>query len=279
MAPVRGASRRLLRDWVKRVLTGYWTHSGYLNWDSGLGFERWHQAKKLGLSQQALIGIAQARELQPTPAYGRWAKWMLDRGLAWYLQQPARAGGLPDPVFFRLTQVPQTLGSAQLAAVRIQANATRAIAAGLGRMQAAQPPSLYAYDPDTGRLAVTTRAYNTAIVPVSQHAFPYGGIELARLFDGEQQVAANVGGRGSAAFGVRLLGAAGRVALESQRARGSVSPAVTPLRLTRAPSGVGARASARVRGPTPGASRICARPARSRLRPAGSPPPTASPRA
>jgi hypothetical protein len=246
MPPLRGASRRLMREWVERVVSGYWTHSGYLNWDSGLGFERWHQAKKLGLSQQALIGIAQTPELWPSPAYGRWSKWILDRGLAWYAQQPAHAGGLPDPVFFRISQVPQTVGSAQLAAVRVQANAARAIAAGLGRMPAAAPPSLYAYDPDTGRLAVTTRAYNTAIVPVSQGAFPYGGIELARLFDGEQRVVANVGGRGSAAFGVRLRDAAGRVALDSQVARGAVSSRVTPLRLTRAPSGVGARASARV---------------------------------
>ena len=246
MPPVRGARRSLLRQWVKRVIAGYWTHSGYLNWDSGLGFDRWHQAKKLGLSQQALIGIAQARELQPSPAYGRWAKWMLDRGLSWYERQPAHAGGLPEPVFFRLTQVPQRLGSAQLAAVRVQANAARAAAAGLGRMRAAQPPSLYAYDPDTGRLAVTTRAYNTAIVPVSQHAFPYGGIDLARLFDGEQRVAANVGGRGETAFGVRLVGASGRLALASQLPRDRVSRGAPPLRLTKAPSGVGARTSARV---------------------------------
>ena len=34
------------------------------------------------------------------------------------------------------------------------------------------PPSLYAYDPDTGRLAVTTRAYNTAVMAVNQGAFP-----------------------------------------------------------------------------------------------------------
>lgn len=197
------------------------------------------------MAQHALIGIAQAPELQPSPAWGRWAKWTLDRGLAWYARQPAHLGGLPDPVFFRLSQVPQTVSSARLAAARVQANAARAVASGLGRMRAAEPPALYAYDPDTGRLAVTTPAYNTAIVPVNQHAFPYGGIELARLFDGEQRVAANIGGRGSAAFGVELRDAAGRVALASQIGRDDVDPTVTPLRLTRAPSGVGVRASAR----------------------------------
>jgi hypothetical protein len=240
--PVR-AQQALLRQWIKRTMAGYWTHSGYLNWDSGLGFQRWHQAKKLGLAQHALIGIAQSPELQPSPAWGRWAKWTLDRGLAWYARQPARVGGLPDPVFFQLSQVPQTVSSARLAAARVQANAARAVAAGLGRMRAAAPPPLYAYDPDTGRLAVTTPAYNTAIVPVNQHAFPYGGIELARLFDGGQRVAANIGGRGSAAFGVELRDTAGRVRLASQVARDDVDPRVTPLRLTHAPSGVGIRAS------------------------------------
>jgi hypothetical protein len=243
-APAR-ARRALLRQWVKRALAGYWTHSGYMNWDSGLGFERWHQAKKLGLAQQALIGIAQTPELQPSPTWGRWAKWTLDRGLAWYARQPARLGGLPDPVFFELSRVPQSVSSARLAAARVQANAARAVAAGLGRMRAAAPPPLYAYDPDTGRLAVTTPAYNTAIVSVNQGAFPYGGIELARLFDGEQRVAGNIGGRGTAAFGVQVRDAAGRVALASQLGRREVQRGVTPLRLTRAPTGVAARASAR----------------------------------
>ena len=52
-----------------------------------------------------------------------------------------------------------------------------------------RPPALYSFDPDTGRLAVTTPAYNTAIVPVNQCAIPYGGLDIARLFDGRQEVA------------------------------------------------------------------------------------------
>ena len=38
----------LLREWVRRAIAGYWTHGGYLNWDTGLGFYRWHQRKKIG---------------------------------------------------------------------------------------------------------------------------------------------------------------------------------------------------------------------------------------
>jgi hypothetical protein len=216
-----------------------------MNWDSGLGFERWHQAKKLGLSQQALIGIAQTPRLQPGREWGRWAKWMLDRGLRFYERLPVAEGGLPDPVLFQLFTVPQTVGSARLAAVRLQANAARAVEAGLGRMRGERPPALYAYDPDIGRLAISTPAYNTAIVAVNQRAFPYGGIELARLFDGEQEVAAGIGGRAPAAFGLLVREPSGRRVFSSQTGRPAVDPDVTPLRLTRAPAGTGASARTR----------------------------------
>jgi hypothetical protein len=243
MPPLSPAGRGLIRRWERRVLAGYWTHSGYLNWDSGLGFERWHQAKKLGLAQQALIGIAQTRRLQPSAAWGRWAKWTLDRGLRFYERLPAAAGGLPDPVLFKLFTVPQTVGSARLAATRLEANAARALEAGLGRMRGEAPPALYAFDPDIGRLAVTTPAYNTAILAVNQRAVPYGGIELARLFDGEQRVAANVGGRAPAAFGLLVRQPSGARVFSSQTGRARMDPAVTPLRLTRAPLGTHATAA------------------------------------
>jgi len=243
MPPLSRAGRSLMRSWIRRALAGYWTHGGYLNWDSGLGFERWHQAKKLGLAQLALIGIAQTPALQPGPSWGRWAKWTLDRGLRFYERQPIAGGGLPDPVLFKLFTVPQTVGSARLAAARLQSNAARAVEAGLGRMVARKPPALYAYDPDIGRLAITTPAYNTAIVAVNQHAFPYGGIELARLFDGEQEVAAGIGGRAPAAFGLLVRTPSGGRVFSSQTGRRRADPAVTPLRLTRAPSGVHASAA------------------------------------
>ncbi len=245
MAPLPRAGRGLIRRWIRRAVAGYWTHSGYMNWDSGLGFERWHQAKKLGLSQQALIGIAQTPRLQPGREWGRWAKWTLDRGLRFYERLPVAEGGLPDPVLFGLFTVPQTVGSARLAAARLQANAARAVEAGLGRMRGERPPALYAYDPDIGRLAITTPAYNTAIVAVNQRAFPYGGIELARLFDGEQEVAAGIGGRAPAAFGLLVREPSGRRVFSSQTGRPAVNPYVTPLRLTRAPSGTGASARTR----------------------------------
>jgi hypothetical protein len=232
----------LYRRWLRRVLAGYWTHAGYLNWDTGLGFRRWHQAKKLGLSQQALIGIAAAPGLAG-PRTRAWAKWILDQGLAFYERQARYAGGPAPGVLFGVRVHPQSLGSARLAAARIAGNAARAVAAGLGSARAAAPPPLYAFDPDTGRLAVSTSDYNTAIVPVSQRAFPYGGIELARLFDGRQEVAANIGGRPPASFGLVVRDRAGRRVLATQLPRTELGG--QPLRLTRAPTGVGAAIAAR----------------------------------
>jgi hypothetical protein len=242
MAPLPRAGRGLIRRWIRRAIAGYWTHGGYLNWDTGLGFERWHLGKKFGLAQQALIGIAQTPRLQPDRAWGRWAKWTFDRGLAVYERLPVMESGVPAPVRFGLYSFPQSTGDAQLTASQLQANAARAVEAGLGRMRGEAPPSLYAFDPDIGRLAISTPTYNTAIIAVNQRAFPYGGIELARLFDADQDVAANIGGRAPSAFGLLVRTPGGARVFASQTGRARVDPEVTPVRLTRAPAGTSATA-------------------------------------
>ena len=242
MAPLPPAGRAFVRRWIRRVIAGYWTHGGYLNWDTGLGFERWHLGKKYGLAQQALIGIAQTPRLQPGRAWGWWAKWMFDRGLAVYERLPVAETGVPAGVRFGVYSFPQSVGDAQLTAALLQANAARAVEAGLGRMRGETPPALYAFDPDIGRLAITTPTYNTAIIAVNQRAFPYGGIELARLFDADQHVAANIGGRAPSAFGLLVRSPSGAQVFASETGRARVDPAVTPVRLIRAPAGTSATA-------------------------------------
>ena len=79
---------------------------------------------------------------------------------------------------------------------------------------------------------------------VNQHAFPYGGIELARLFDGEQEVAANVGGRAPAAFGLLVREPSGRRVFASQTGRARVDRSA--LHLTRSPGGLGRGRAGRV---------------------------------
>ena len=237
MRPLSRAQIRKLRAWVDRVLCGYWTHGGYLNWDTGMSFRRWHQGKKLGLCQAALLAIAAAPRFQRSPAYGRWAKHFFDRGLQFYDRLISESGGLPPAVMFGVTRTPGSIGDARLAASRMQANAAQAVTLGLGRMRSNPPPPLYAYDPDIGRLAVTTPAYNTAIVVVDADRLPYGGVELARLYDGDQRVAANIGGRPDAAFGIVLREHATGRRLATQRGRPRPNLRHPPLRLVRAPRG------------------------------------------
>ena len=242
MPAMPAGHKRVVSEWIERAIAGYWTHGGYMNWDSGLGFQRWHQSKKLGLTQQALIGIASAPSLSD-PQWQRYAKYMFDRSLEFYSRTSDRDGGIADALFFNVHAVPQGVASARLGAARVLANAARAIDAGLGRARSTEPPALYSFDPDIGRLAVTTPAYNTAIVAVNQRAFPYGGLDLARLFDGKQNIAANIGGTPPASFGALVRDVNGRRVLASQVGRTTVDRSVTPLQLTKAPSGAGARAS------------------------------------
>ncbi|RKQ86701.1 hypothetical protein C8N24_4716 [Solirubrobacter pauli] len=245
MAPLDMNKKRVVAEWIERAIAGYWTHGGYMNWDSGLGFDRWHQSKKLGLTQQALIGIASAPSLSDA-RWQRYAKYMLDQSLGFYTRTAERDGGIADALFFKVHAVPQGVGSARLGAARVLANAARAVDAGLGSKPSVEPPALYAFDPDIGRLAVTTPAYNTAIVAVNQKAFPYGGLDLARLFNGTQEVAANIGGTPPASFGALIRDVTGRRVLASQVARSAVDKNVTPLRLIKAPSGAGASAASAV---------------------------------
>jgi hypothetical protein len=229
--------RAAMVAWGERVLCGYWTHGGYLNWDTGASFRRWHQGKKLGLAQAALLGIATAPSLQPTPAHGRWAKYLFDRGLELFDGWSRGGSELPPAVLFGVSETPGGVGDARLSAARMQANASRAVTLGLGALPSEVPPPLYAYDPDVGRLAVTTPAYSTAVTVVDGRRLPYGGAEIARLFDGDMRVAAGIGGRPPASFGVVARShATGRV-VASQRGRPRGSLRRPPLRLLEAPRG------------------------------------------
>ena len=240
----------VVRAWAARVLCGYWTHAGYLNWDTGLGFHRWHQGKKVGLAQQGLLGIALAPDLRPG-GYGEWAKYLLDAGFEFFDRAIERSDGLPRANFFGVPSEGENSYSRSLSAARYAANAAKTVLAGISDQAAAAPPPLYAYDPDVGRLAITTPYYNTAVVPVNRNAFPYGGLDVARLFDGNQEVAATIGGRGSAAFGMTVRDAGGRMLLASQRPVRQ-RKGIKPLRLTRAPKGTAKRLPAYPRRPYAG---------------------------
>ena len=216
MTPLSGHARRVLEAWVQRILCGYWTHAGYLNWDTGLGDKRWHIGKTWALAQQGLLAIALSPEFHRHEDFAGWAKYFHDRGLETYarIAQPGPESKMAPPVLFGLPG--QGDSSTWLFAARQAAQAVRAVDHGLARVRAMQPPSIYSFDPDNGRLAISTATYNTAIVPRNHRALHYGGIEPARLFDGHQRVAGTIGGRTPASFGLRVRDGGGRVLADSQ---------------------------------------------------------------
>ena len=242
MRPLPADDEALLRRWMTRVLAGYWTHAGYLNWDTGFSFGRWHQMKKFALSQQALIAIAAGGRLSPSRAEARWAKHLLERGFELYERKLPEEEGVAPGLFYDLKPKPQSNKQAIFAASRMAANAARAVAAGLPARAGAEPPPLYSFDPAVGRLAVTTPTYNTAITAVTNGAYPYGGIDLARLYDGRQEVAATLGARMPSSFGIVARNRRGRARLVTARPASESSR--RPLRLLRAPRGVGSSGSA-----------------------------------
>jgi hypothetical protein len=240
MLPLSEEHMRLLRAWVERIVCGYWTHAGYLNWDTGFSFKRWHVGRTFALARQGLLAIALSPRFQTSPDIGKWAKYMLDRGFKLYerlSREAVDAAGIAPAVLYDIKVNPLGPSVRELFAARMQADAARAVALGLGGLEAIQPPPLYSFDADIGRLAVTTPKYSTGVLPVNQRAVPYGGIELARLYDGDQRVVSNIAGRPWASFGVVIRNVSARAVLTSQRGRPAVDPFRPPLELVRSPQG------------------------------------------
>lgn len=216
MTPLPPGEIARLRAWVRRVLFGYWLHSGMLNWDTGLGIARWMKAKTWAYALQGLLTIASTPRFHEDPRYGGWAKHLFDRSLALY--EAALVDGdtraYPSPHLYGATTKHQSSGDQRVFSARMAANAARAVTLGLGAMPAPEPPPFFAYDSDIGRLAISTPRYGTAIVATNRGAFPYGGVEPARLLTGDGR-AVNLGGRGSAAFGLVVRGPSGRFATQT----------------------------------------------------------------
>ena len=131
---------------------------------------------------------------------------MFDRGLGLYerLSREAPDGkGIAPSNLYDVDVAPLGPSIREMFAARMQANAARAVALGLGgdarRRAAAALLVRRRHRPADGHDPDATRP---RCWPVNQRAFPYGGMELARLYDGDQRVVSNVGGRPWASFGV-----------------------------------------------------------------------------
>ena len=237
MAPISKRNARTLRAFVSRALAAYWTHSGYLNWDTGLYLYRWHLSRYWAWSGQGLLAIASSQNFVNANER-RWAKHIFDRSLALYVRHCERWEDdrrEPGSSLYGITTKFSEGRHFELA--RFQALAAEAVLRGLGDRESEEPPPLYAFDPLIGRLTVTTPTYNTALVAVSNGAFPYGGIELARLYDSSQRVVSHIGGRAPAGFGLIVRAPDSAIVAASQRSLKNLRPGRRPIRLAQSPQG------------------------------------------
>ncbi len=95
MQPIPESYARTLRAFVRRALPAYWTHSGYVNWDTGLYLYRWHLSRYWAWCCQGLLAIASSKNFV-TDNERRWGKFMFDRSLDLY-ERFTRALGRRPP--------------------------------------------------------------------------------------------------------------------------------------------------------------------------------------
>lgn len=237
MKAISAREGEIARRWQRRVLYGDWTHAGALNWDTGHGYLRWQLRRYWALAGNGLLALASSRRLAFGATARSQAKYVFDQSLRLYDRLAVSEGLLLDPTFYSIRNAAsQERLDPALTAARFASLATRAAVLGLGRMQTTPLPPAYGFDPDIRRLAVTTRAYSTAITPTSDVG--NGGAELSRLIDGKGVPLSGSGGNGvtSSGFGLRLA-AGDRTILETQPGFQRYAPTLGGLRADVRPGG------------------------------------------
>jgi hypothetical protein len=206
MRPLTAREADMARRWQRRVLYGDWTGAGYLNWDTGHGYLRWHLRRYWALAANGLLAVASSRRLAFGSTARGQAKFVFDQSLRLYERFAATEGPLLRSTPFGIrNDASEPRLDPSLTAARFASLASRAAVLGMGSLRAVPLPPAYAYDPDIRRLAVTTPAYSTAITPAGDVG--NGGLELSRLSDARGIPLSGTGGNGSTrtAFGLRLI--------------------------------------------------------------------------
>ncbi|MCD6727346.1 MAG: hypothetical protein LT070_08920 [Solirubrobacteraceae bacterium] len=225
MTPLGSRRTSLLREWARRLLAGDWTHAGYLNWDTGLGYERWHLTRYWVFALQGLETLGEAPVLSTTER--RWARWTFSRAIELYerlLDDEKKEGDIPSTLFGVYSSASHPGSDKRFVPARIGALVAQAAYERADELPQEQPPSLFAYDPDIRRLAVRTRRYSAAIVDATFRG-GYGGADLTRLYDADGRPLGAIGSRGSWGFGLRVSNRGGTALLDSDPGRRSAASA------------------------------------------------------
>ncbi|MEH3054025.1 MAG: hypothetical protein PGN13_08485 [Patulibacter minatonensis] len=230
MAPLPAWALHRLARWSQQVLMGTWTHAGYLNWDTGLGVKRKHLRQYWGFALDAMVRGSRPGAIGGDATNRGFARSVAARGAELFARTAWNGtGGLPGPTSFgAVNGFPEATGNDATAPLRfaIAELERREVLADVSPLR---PGLVASHDSTAGRLAITTPAYNTAIIrsgPGSE-----GGLEPTRLFDGLQRPLAPLS---ADAFvgpspGVRLLKGEGRVLADTQPGTGHGLPVTSAL--------------------------------------------------
>lgn len=200
MAPLPATVHSTLQRWMRRVVYGTWTESGYLNWDSGKGIDRIHLTQYWLLALRgfgtAMDGSRRSGLLadqQPV------ARQMAAQAMKLYRRRALEHGSVILPAssfgFAGSALVSEsfdgTTGTARFASTASEL-ALRGLEPRKNR-KSDRMPNAYSHDASLGRLAVTTSRYATAIVrPWS--GLRSGGIEPSRIIDANGRAVTGLGG-------------------------------------------------------------------------------------
>lgn len=219
MPPLPAADEERLKLWGQRTLFGDWTHAGTLNWDTSLGTRRWHLARYWAFALQGVETLATSGRLGTGPAQTAWGSWVAQRALETYdlLAQRQRNGTLDSGLWGVVGRDVSEEADPLFTSSRFASHAARLAQLRFGNRKEIRPPAWFAYDPDAGRLAVSTKRYSTGIL-LRHPTDDLGGIELSRLFAAAGDPVSGTGGSARSAFGLDLA-VRGRVVLDSEPGR------------------------------------------------------------
>ncbi|MBO9532739.1 MAG: hypothetical protein J7513_07190 [Solirubrobacteraceae bacterium] len=228
-----------LSRWSRQVVIGTWTEAGYLNWDSGLAARRKHLRQYWGFALDGLIRGSRSGAIGGDATTRGIARATAARGVELFARTAWNGtGALPGPTSFgAINGFPSATNNDATAPLRF-AIAELERRDLLSDVSPLRPRLLASHDSVAGRLAITTAAYNTAIL--RSGTTEEGGLEPTRLFDGRQRpltvlmADAFVG----PAPGLRLLKGATRVLADTQPGRNHGLPltsgmGVAPQRVNR----------------------------------------------
>lgn len=232
MAPLSAEDETRLQEWGQRVLYGDWTHAGELNWDTSLGTRRWQLSRYWGFALQGAETLATNGRLSGSPDQSAWAAWVSERALETYdvLTARSKTGTLESGMWGVAGRDVSPQADPLFTASRFAAQAARMAQLNFGGRRVVRPPSWFAWDPDAGRLAISTLRYSTGMV-LRHPTDDIGGIEMSRLFAGQGSPVSGIGGSSRSAFGLDVV-SGGLKVLDTQPGRraaiaGSQSLAVT----------------------------------------------------